>query len=555
MWSALKEVARNSTLYYKQFNLFVGLILLVVVVIGGVKFFIPSSPEASVDLPRALQPTEEAETKEYAIQVTKEGGVTVNDVSLRNPFTFEANVARFLLVLVRESPIYVNELRATVSLPTAVTNGESLTPRIYAIHGVGEAFYRINDNRTITFTALGIPEGGTVSIEMAFPRDYFAFSSLGRIRATLSTLPVQTWTTIGITLPGLTLLFLAYLLVRRWFGAVAVATKKVIDTPPTNSPPAVVGALYRGKIGNQEIAATILDLAQRGFITIHHDRHDAIVFGKGSSLFNAQATSLRPFEIFLLHQIFGNGSWMAKTQDIEADLNHELFSSKVAMSLVNMYDAVQAEGYFINSPNRYYLRYKLIGMILFFIGLAGLLYGSVTLPEPAYILFAWVGMMTASLLIIAIAPGLPTRSRRGTATLKQWIAFRHHLTRKEPIATTNTDEFFDYLPYALVMHCERDWLARWHNQAVMLPDWYSAEEETPYRAEDYEASLIHIMQNITIYVGIETEKNERGVTLYNRDATAVGEASWAIAQAFSASPAFDGVAIHTLNGYQDMKSD
>lgn len=496
MWDALKQIAKSSSLYYKQFNLFIGIVLFGVVIVGGIKYLKPVIPQASVDLPRQLQATTDAESKEYAISFSQEGDATVNGILLRKPFEFEDKSARFLLVLVRESSLYINETRATVTLPTSVSNIESLNPRIYAVHGVAESSYSIIDNRTILFSAVGIPEGATVSIEMTFPRSYFAFSALGRLSATLSTLPVQTWTAIGITLPGLSLLFLTYLLIRRWLGAVSVSTGKVVDHPPSDVPPAVIGTLYRGKIGNQEIAATFIDLAQRGFITIHHDRTNTLIFGKGSALFGTQAMSLRPFEIFLLHQVFGDGSWSTHGENVEANLNQELFSSKIALAMVNMYDAVQAEGYFINSPNKYYLKYKIIGMVMFFLGLAGLLYGSLTLPEPAYILFVWAGMMLTSLIIVAIAPGLPTRSRHGTATLRQWIAFRNYLTDKKAINNSDKEQFLNYLPYALVLQCEHEWMARWHGQAVVLPDWYSAEN-TPYRAEDYEASLLSIVKSLT----------------------------------------------------------
>lgn len=493
MWNALKQIAKSSSLYYKQLNLFVGIMLVAAVIGGGFKF---NAPQASIDLPRQLQAKSDGESVTYDVAFTQEGTVAVNDTNLRKPFEFEGKNARFLLVLVRESSLYIPETRATVTLPTELINVEALKPRIYAVHGVGASTYSVTDNRTIVFSAYDIPEGATVSIELTFPRSYFDFSPLVELNATLSTLPVQTWTAIGIALPGLSLLFLGYLLLRRWLGVLSVSTKKISEIPPCDTPPAVIGTLYRGKIGNQEIAATFLDLAQRGFLTIHHDRDSALILGKGSALFNAQATTLRPFEIFLLHQVFGEGSWSAHSDAVEANLNQELFSSKIAMAMVNMYDAVQAEGYFVNSPNKYYLKYKIVGMVMFFIGLAGLLYGSLTLPEPAYILFVWAGMMITSLIIIAIAPGLPRRSKRGTKTLHEWMMFRNYLIDKAPMNITDTEQFLSYLPYALVLQCEHEWIRRWHGQAVILPDWYSAEN-TPYRAEDYEVALLNIVKSLT----------------------------------------------------------
>lgn len=496
MWDALKQIAKNSSLYYKQLGLFVGIAFVGVILGGGFKYLLPSAPQASSDIPRALRTTSDGEYKDYAITITKRGDVVVDGVKLRQPLAFEEDNARFLLVLIRESTHYVTQTRATVTLPEAVTRLEAFNPRIYAVHGVSDASYTFVDNRTISFTAMDIPEGATVSIELTFPRSYFDLPFLTNLDATLSTLPLKTWTIIGFAVPATSLLFLAYLLIRRWLGSLAISTPKVIETPPSTFPPAVIGTLYRGKIGAQEITATFLDLAQRGFLTLHYDHNQNLVLGKGASLYNSQANTLRPFEIFLLHQIFGDSGWSAQAGIVEASLNEELFSSKIAMAMVNMYDAVQAEGVFVSSPNKYYLKYKIIGMLMFFIGLAGLLYGSLTLPEPAYILFVWAAMMITSLLIIAVAPGLPRRSRRGTQLLHEWMMFRNYLTDKTPINTNDKEQFLNYLPYALVLQCEKEWIHRWHGQAVILPDWYSAEN-MPYRAEDYEASLLAIIKSLT----------------------------------------------------------
>jgi uncharacterized membrane protein len=292
-----------------------------------------------------------------------------------------------------------------------------------------------------------------------------------------------------VTIPALTLLFLLFLLAKRWVSYAKVQTQQKFPLLPSNSPPAIVGALYRGNIGKKEITATIFDLAQRGFVSLHIDGDGTLGFSKGASLYTQKATSLRPFEIFLLHQIFGQQDFITQSREVEVGLNSELFSQKIALTLVNIYDATVAEGFFIKSPNTYFMKYKVTGIFLFFIALTALVYGAFTLPSQAFVLFFWVGMIISSLLIIGITPGLPHRTPLGDKILKQWMGFRNYLTAKEPVDTHQTSEFFHYLPYAIVLGCEHEWILRWREQTLVLPEWFTAAEGV-YTSEDYDRSLI-----------------------------------------------------------------
>jgi uncharacterized membrane protein len=165
----------------------------------------------------------------------------------------------------------------------------------------------------------------------------------------------------------------------------------------------------------------------------------------------------------------------------------------VAMTLLNIYDAALAEGYFIQSPNRYFLRFRAFGLISFFFALGGLLFGAFTLHARGFSLFAWVGMIVAALLIIRSTPGMPRRTARGTTTAKQWSAFRNYLSNSQPIEKVESSQFFAYLPYAIVLNCEDQWIKRWQKQTLVLPDWYSAEK-TLFSADEYGRSLLSVIQ-------------------------------------------------------------
>ncbi len=497
MWKTLRQVARGTTVYYKQFNLF-----LVVLLIGGGVFFVGREkqwwvhhtvPQAATDLPSSLAPSQPFGQVSYAVEIARSGKLAVNGTEVGGALTFDQGKGKFLLVVIRDAPFYLNSIDVVVHLPFAVSDFNQIDPRMYAVHGVGLAYYKVVDARTIRFVAQEIYEGSEVSLGFTFPQGYLALTPLDRVRAQLGSLPPEIWLGAGVALPSFTALFWLWLLLRRWSSNRHSRTRGVANLPPGNLPPALLGALYHGQLGKREITATLFDLAQRGFLIIHHGVDREITFGKGSSLFTQAATTLRPFEVFLLHQIFGDEGYVARATDVEGGLNAELFSSRMAMTMLNIYDAAVAEGYFVHSPNTYYLRYKATGICLFFVALVALVYGAFVLPEPAYVLFLWAGMVGASLLIVGMTPGLPRRTKVGTQALTQWMEFRNYLMVSEKVATNaSASEFFHYLPYAIVFNCEDKWIARWGQQALALPDWLSAEG-VPTTAEEYARSLVSVI--------------------------------------------------------------
>ncbi len=495
MWKTLRQVAKGTTFYYKQFNLF-----LVLVLIGVGIFFVgkqkewwiaTSVPKAATDLPASLAPNQPFGRVSYAVDIDRAGKLKVNNTDVSGATTFGQGQNRFLLVLVRDAPFYLNSIDAVVRLPFAVTDFNDLQPRLYAVHGVGLAYYKVIDSRTIRFVAQEVYEGSEVSIGFTFPQTYLSLTPLDRLRATLGGLSPQVWLGLGTILPAFTAFFLLFLLLKRRLSNFHARNKETVARLPAPLPPALLGALYHGQIGKREITATLFDLARRGFLIIHHGIDREITFGKGSSLFTQTATTLRPFEVFLLHQIFGDEGYVAKAAEVEGGLNSELFSSRMAMTMLNIYDAAVGEGYFVHSPNTYYIRYKIAGIFLFFVALVALVYGAFVLPEPAYILFLWAGMLAASLMVVGMTPGLPRRTKIGNQVLAQWMGFRNYLTAPSQMSD-QPNQFFDYLPYAIVLDCEGAWIARWQTQALALPQWLSAEG-VPATAEDYARSLVSVI--------------------------------------------------------------
>lgn len=496
MWEAIKEVSKSTSLYYGKVNAFLAILVVAVTVNYAVNnLSLPSAPQAAGDVAVKLSSAATSDHERFTITVDEKGTVVANGEPVKDAITINSDgTQQFLVILIRNPEFYIDKVTATVTLPRISPHANTLQPRIYAIHGVESSNYIVNSANQITFTAESLIEGSEVSIGLTFPKGYFTHSAASQLRNSLATLTPAAWLSIGIIIPGLTLLLFLYLLIKKW-GDTA-HTNKVSETPPSSLPPSVLGTLYNGRIRKREIAATVFDLAVRGFLTIHQRSNGELAFGKGDKLFTQAVNQLRPFEIFLLHQFFGENTMLTSERKVDENLNHDLFSNRIAMSLVNIYDAAVAEGFFIQSPNKHHIKYKYLGILLFFISLIATIYGAFTLPEPGFVLFFWVGMILMSLGIIWVTPALPHRTPHGDQALTEWLAFRNFLSHSKPIKSQQTSLFFTYLPYALAMDCEKEWMKRWAHEPLVLPDWFSAEK-TLYTADDYSASLLTTVNYLT----------------------------------------------------------
>ena len=97
---------------------------------------------------------------------------------------------------------------------------------------------------------------------------------------------------------------------------------EVISTPPDNISPAAAGVLYRGSLGHREIAATIIDMAVRGFLfVVNGGPKEGYRFGERRSFL-----SLAPHERDLGKELL-RGGLRRSVKEIEEEPQAEIFSA------------------------------------------------------------------------------------------------------------------------------------------------------------------------------------------------------------------------------------
>jgi uncharacterized protein (TIGR04222 family) len=246
----------------------------------------------------------------------------------------------------------------------------------------------------------------------------------------------------------------------------------IIEAPPSDLPAPLAGTLVDEVADVQDAVATLVDLAQRGFLTLADgaDGRDVEVTLTAS----VDDERLRRYERVLLNAIFGpksvSGQTMALSQ-VRAS-----FGAAIPVIQERLNTAVQEEGLFVDPPEAIRRRYRGIGTFLAIAGaivavVAALAIGWAT-PLAT---FAGLALAVVGLATIWVAGRMPRRTPQGALDAARWRAFRTYLLQtypQRPAARGQSALDTTYLPYAVALGVDRSFLSRLERLGSPPPAWY-----------------------------------------------------------------------------------
>lgn len=424
---------------------------------------------------------------DIAVNITDNGSVLIDGKSSGQTIDFSQNELR--LAIVDQPDSYLDSATITLTLPKDVANDTTID--FLAIHGVGSTDKFVQDSKTIVYQAADVSPYATLTIIAKLPPGTVSPSVLSRARTYVLELKANVWLVVATALPLLSLLVMIFFLVYQKKRQQIDVPDTATDVPPMAIPPAMVGALANQKVGPREIAATLIDLAERGDIIIL-DRERGFAFGKGRL-----DARLLPFEKILLSKIFKDNI-SSDRAEIDRRVNNHFYSRKMSAFSAGVYTLTTRLGYFKSNPQKSLAKYRLVGIFFFLLALAGFFSSLLWFTNPPYAVFLWVGMMVASLVISTTAGNLPIRTIIGQEVLSNWLAFKKFLQSPEqyPFSEKNQEIFQKYLPYAIVLNCESAWAKRFEGHNFTMPPWFESEQ-SGLGLEDFCLSLFPIVS----YVG------------------------------------------------------
>jgi uncharacterized membrane protein YgcG len=237
--------------------------------------------------------------------------------------------------------------------------------------------------------------------------------------------------------------------------------------PPAALTPAEAAALVDNDTDKQDVSATLVDLAVRGFLEIDEPIPGEYVFQRRRS--PADWEALAGHESRLLCGIFGGHGESVPLAELKNEFHTHLPGIKRAIV-----GGLMKRGYYRTRPttvrNGWLVGAAALGIV---IGCGSQTsWGALAAAPSAFV----IGGIASALLVAAFALVMPARTIAGTRALEAVLGFREFLSRvdgdryrRQPL----TPELFDrFLPYAMAFGVERKWAAAFREIYRTPPTWY-----------------------------------------------------------------------------------
>jgi len=440
---------------------------------------------------------------EYYLEINlfKDGSMKAGSRKVKEGVKVRDGFDEFRYIILDKAAEQFSRATIVVNLPSPIKRLME-DPQIIAVHGARpESAMLSEDGMQIIYSAVDVGPSSTVTIASYFPKGYFKLPVSKVVEGGFETIPAYVWLIFAIALPTISVIILVLMFTKRGLGDVLSKVNPSQTTPPANLPPAVVSAIVFGKVGPRAIMATLIDLAQRGFIDIYNRGTDFVVYKKPIDA--KLKSSLLPYEAMLLEKIFLPSQKVADTQDVEERASRHLFSRKIALIYLGIYDYASSLGYFTELPAKLHLKYRIAGIMMFFLGLVGYVTFALFGPEPKVALFLWLALVFLGMMIVKLAPSITNYTTKGRQAVIAWLSFREFMMQS---STFQGDaEIFDaYLGYSVALGVEASWSARFIESNFSQPKWYDAIARID-GVENFAKSLLPITNYIAKTLNISSE--------------------------------------------------
>ena len=258
----------------------------------------------------------------------------------------------------------------------------------------------------------------------------------------------------------------------------AHGTIPVEFTPPENLRPAEIGILMDERADARDVAATIIDLATRGYITIT-EIPKKWLFGKVD--YRLQKTmpieknkELLPYEKLLLDTLF------FKRKQIKLSNLNATFYLTLPVVIEAMYAEVITKKFFPQNPEKVRRKYVISAGILILGGIWWLTYGYMHgLPVIGD---AGLGCLLDGIVIILVSRFMPTRSAYGRELYQRSKGYYLFISSAEKYRQCFIEKqniFTATLPYVIVFGLTKKFARQLEKLDVKSPppDWYVGQQQ------------------------------------------------------------------------------
>jgi uncharacterized membrane protein YgcG len=281
--------------------------------------------------------------------------------------------------------------------------------------------------------------------------------------------------------------------------AVTIKHEEVKDAPveyapPAGVPPRLVGAVVREGTSNEDITATIIDLAVRG--------HIQMVQGEGKD-FTFRRTTLNPATLPAVERQIYDGLFAGRNSVTRDDLSDKEFYETYSGFQSTLRDEFDHQRWYKVSPRAVVTFYSVLGVVIAGGGAAVSIWAGMMLAKQGVLGIGWLALpfVVVGLGMLALAKRMPVRTATGSAVAIQSLGFKKYLETAEADQLRweeNQDIFSAYLPYAIAFGCADRWAKIFEQLAaqgapVPEPTWYVGSYAYNYLMW---SSIVHSIDSI-----------------------------------------------------------
>lgn len=461
-------------IYYRKL-LFFSFIFALVFAVSRVNFgkvLANITASASLEAPVASNMSYDPYSYFLEAELKEDGSLSFNGETIQRAIKPRNDYDELRLIVLNEPSETYEYARIEILLPKKVIKlvGE---PTVIAVHGASPLSAQLVDGRKLVYEAESVGQTATVTVTAKFPKGYFQLPIDEEFARAISSIPGLVWLLGGIVLPPLAVIIFISVFLGSRFQLLPKKADGFLSKPPSAISPALASIMFYGRVGPRVIMSTLVDLAQRGYIDIYNRNSDFVVYRKDN--IEKMLLGLNESERILLEKIFLPRQKKVGSMDIDARVGEHLFSRKISLMYLSLYKEAQNLGYFDQPPAKVHLRYRIMGIILFFLGLFGYLLFALYAPDPKFVLFFWIAILVFGFLIVRFSSQLTGFSKLGEKERLKWIQFRNFLSADQAIKG-HDQMFHKYLPYAIAMGVESQWAARFASSNFIPPKWYDSSE-------------------------------------------------------------------------------
>jgi hypothetical protein len=250
-----------------------------------------------------------------------------------------------------------------------------------------------------------------------------------------------------------------------------------ITTPPDDLPPGAAGTLLDEQANEQDVTATLVDLANRGVLKMDETQTESAQGFGGSRDFLLTVLKsdpkVTPFEAELLRSLFGPSlkeGQTAKLSDVKSR-----FTSATPKIKELLYEELVARKYFSRSPEATRKSWGfggaagMVGVIVLAFVVVGIF-----ADDAPWVLFPVMVLFLLALGVALLGSRMPRKTLIGAEAAAKWRAFRRYLDDIEKYEKVEESrEIFDrYLPYAIAFGLENSWVTKFASVGAPSPSWY-----------------------------------------------------------------------------------